>query len=190
MMPGPYSFSVFVRGYVRTNVRPSVWMCVHVPVTLRLRHLYQVEFCSFIVRYPTVGASVYCGHISSCCFFFQVFKKKSVYAKHSDKEGWANCVDQGQIEAEAVWSGSTLFAILSVLLETFKDNQRDLVKFYVNYLPSSNIFGNYGIILHKKRRIPTYPTWCFLTCYPKHTILFIWPFDGVPKKLLDERQTV
>ena len=32
MMPGAYSFSVFltfVRGYVRTNVRPSVRMCVH-----------------------------------------------------------------------------------------------------------------------------------------------------------------
>ena len=35
------------------------------PVRLRLRHLYQVELCSFIVRYPTVGASMYCGHISS-----------------------------------------------------------------------------------------------------------------------------
>ena len=35
------------------------------PVRLWLRHLYQVEFCSFVVRYPTAGASVYCGHISS-----------------------------------------------------------------------------------------------------------------------------
>ena len=25
------------------------------PVRLGLRHLYQVEFCSFIVTYPTVG---------------------------------------------------------------------------------------------------------------------------------------
>ena len=56
---------------MRTNVRPSVRMCirrlytVHDPVRLRLRHLYQVEFCSFIVRYPTAGASVYCGHIFS-----------------------------------------------------------------------------------------------------------------------------
>ena len=42
-------------------------VCTYVrdPVRLRLRHLYQVEFCSFIVRYPTAGASVYCGHISS-----------------------------------------------------------------------------------------------------------------------------
>ena len=48
---------------MRTNVRPSVQMCVHTyvhmyvhdPVRLRLRHLYQVEFCSFIVRYPTRG---------------------------------------------------------------------------------------------------------------------------------------
>ena len=51
------------------NVRLSVRMCVHTfirdPVRLRLRHLYQVEFCCFIVRYPTAGASVYCGHISS-----------------------------------------------------------------------------------------------------------------------------
>ena len=65
MMPGAYSVSVF-----RTNVRPSVRMCVHStyirdPVRRRLRHLYQVEFCSFIVRYPTAGASMCCGHISS-----------------------------------------------------------------------------------------------------------------------------
>ena len=54
MMPGAFSFSVFrtcVRGYVLTNVRPSVRMCVRTyvrtyvrdPVRLRLRHLYQVE---------------------------------------------------------------------------------------------------------------------------------------------------
>ena len=82
MMPGACSFLVFhtskVHGYMRTNVRPSVRMCIHTyvlkyvcdPVKLRLRHLYQVEFCSFIVRYPTAGASVYCGHISS---FFSKF---------------------------------------------------------------------------------------------------------------------
>ena len=48
-----------------------LYKCVYVcdPVRLRLRHLYQVEFCSFIVRYPTAGASVYCGHISSCFSF-------------------------------------------------------------------------------------------------------------------------
>ena len=34
---------------------------------------------------------------------------------------------------KAVWSGSTQFAILSVLLDTSKDIQTDLVKFYVNY---------------------------------------------------------
>ena len=33
----------------------------------------------------------------------------------------------------AVSSGSTLFAILSVLLDTSKDSKTDLVKFYVNY---------------------------------------------------------
>ena len=27
--------------------------------------MYQVEFYSFMVRYPTAGASVYCGHIFS-----------------------------------------------------------------------------------------------------------------------------
>ena len=120
-MPGAYSVSVFltfVRGYVRTNVRPSVRMCVHTYMILldlgykrylqpffgvvsvaqlvktldaavlgavaalvracmawartqakalrdRLRHLYQVEFCSFTARYPMAGASMYCGHISS-----------------------------------------------------------------------------------------------------------------------------
>ena len=42
----------------------------------------------------------------------------------------------------------TLFAILSVLLETSKESQTDLVKVYVNYVPSSNIFGYCGIILH------------------------------------------
>ena len=47
-MPGAYSFPVFrtcVRGYVRTNARPSVRMCVRTnvhtyvgdPVRLRLR---------------------------------------------------------------------------------------------------------------------------------------------------------
>ena len=35
------------------------------PVRLWLRHLYQVEICSFIVRFPTAEASVYCGHIFS-----------------------------------------------------------------------------------------------------------------------------
>ena len=71
MMPGAYSFSVF-----HTNVHPSVRMCarknIHIyvrdPVRLRLRHLYQVEFCSFIVRYLTAGASLYCGLISRCYF--------------------------------------------------------------------------------------------------------------------------
>ena len=61
MIQGAYSFFGFL--YVRTNVRPSVRMCVRTyvhtyerdPVRLRLRHLYQVEFCSFIVRYPTAG---------------------------------------------------------------------------------------------------------------------------------------
>ena len=52
---------------MHTNVHPSVrmWVRTYVhtyicdPVRLRLRHLYQVEFCSFIVRYPTEGASMY-----------------------------------------------------------------------------------------------------------------------------------
>ena len=66
MMPGAYSVSVFrscVQMYIHTYIRD--------PIRLRLRHLYQVEFCSFIVRYPTAGASVYSGRISSFVLFFQ-----------------------------------------------------------------------------------------------------------------------
>ena len=76
-MPGAYSFLGFrmcVRMYiflyecvyVRTYVRVPTY--IHDPVRLRLRHLYQVEFCSFKARYSTVGATVYCGHISSFLF--------------------------------------------------------------------------------------------------------------------------
>ena len=84
--------------------------------------------------------------------FFHVSSKENIYAKQSYKEGWANSVDPDQTAPkDAVWSGSTLFAILSVLLGTFKLNQTDLVKFYVNYVQSPNIFGNYGIVLHKKK---------------------------------------
>ena len=74
-MPGAYSFIVFhtcVLGYECTFVCTNVCTYVRDPVRLRLRHLYQVEFCSFIVSYPTAGASVYCGHIS-CLFFFLFF---------------------------------------------------------------------------------------------------------------------
>ena len=91
MMPGAYRFSVFrtcVRGYVRTNVRPSVRMCVRDPVRLWLRHLYQVEFCSFIVRYPTAGASVHCEHISS---LINYCLERNLYVKLKD---WmSNSVD-------------------------------------------------------------------------------------------------
>ena len=56
---GHIVFWYSVCGYVHTNVHPSVRMCVRKyirdPVRLRLSHLYQVEFCSFIVRYPTAG---------------------------------------------------------------------------------------------------------------------------------------
>ena len=56
-------------------------------------------------------------------FFFMFSQKKK--KKHSDTEGWANSVDPDQTAPKgAVWSGSTLFAILSVLLETFKENQK------------------------------------------------------------------
>ena len=59
-------------------------------------------------------------------------------AKHSDKKGWANSVDPDQTAPlEVVWSGSTLFAILSVLSETFKENQTDLIKFYVQLCAKS-----------------------------------------------------
>ena len=49
--------------YLCTYMYVHMYVCD--PVRLRLRHLYQVEFYSFIVRYPTAGASLYCGHISS-----------------------------------------------------------------------------------------------------------------------------
>ena len=72
MMPGAYTCSFSIRVYECTSFCTNVckYMYLHTyvrgdPVRLRLRHLYQVEFCSFIVRYPTAGASVYCGHISS-----------------------------------------------------------------------------------------------------------------------------
>ena len=58
---------------VCTNVCMYIHTYVYDPVRLRLRHLYQVEFCSFIVRYPTKGASVYCGHISSSYFFTKTY---------------------------------------------------------------------------------------------------------------------
>ena len=58
-----------MRTCIRMHVRlyEYVYICMYVrdPVRLRLRHLYQVEFCNFIVKYPAAGASVYCGHISS-----------------------------------------------------------------------------------------------------------------------------
>ena len=65
-------FHMCLRGYKCTSFCMNVCTFAHAyvrdPVRLRLRHLYQVKFCSFIVRYPTAGgggASVYCGHISS-----------------------------------------------------------------------------------------------------------------------------
>ena len=69
MMPGHIVFRFSIRAYECTSFCTNVCMYVYTyvcdPVRLRLRHLYQVEFRSFIVRYPTAGASVYCGHISS-----------------------------------------------------------------------------------------------------------------------------
>ena len=65
---------MWIGGYECTSFCTNVCtMYVRDPVRLRLRHLYQVEFCSFIVRYPTVGASMYCGHISNSCFLFVCF---------------------------------------------------------------------------------------------------------------------
>ena len=50
-----------------------------------------------------------------------------------NKKVWANSIDPAQTAPiAAVWSGSTLFAILSVLLDTAKD----FVKFYVFYSKS------------------------------------------------------
>ena len=89
---GAYSFSVFrtwVCAYecmpICTNVCTYVLTYVHDPVRLRLRHLYQVEFCSFIVRYPTVGASVYCGHISGFLFLPRVIQGCHGQGKKSGK---------------------------------------------------------------------------------------------------------
>ena len=56
---------MWVRAYKCTSVCTNVCTYLLDPVRLRLRQKYQVEFCSFIVRYPTAGASLYCGHISS-----------------------------------------------------------------------------------------------------------------------------
>ena len=85
MMPGAYSFLIFrmcVLGYMCTCkcmyilLYECVYICTYIhtyvpdPVRLRLRHLYQVEFGSFIVRYPTVGASVDTFLVSVCLFFF------------------------------------------------------------------------------------------------------------------------
>ena len=84
---GHIVFWFSVHRYVRMNVHPSVRMCVHKyihdPVRLRLRHLYQVEFCSFIVRYPTAGASVYCGHI--CSFFYHIWAWQSMECHHLNR---------------------------------------------------------------------------------------------------------
>ena len=41
--------------------------------------------------------------------------------------------------------GSTLFAILSVLLDTSKGSQTDLVNFLCELWCCPNIFGNYGV---------------------------------------------
>ena len=78
MMLGSYSFSVFhmwVSAYKCTSdsVCTNVRTYVHDPVKLGLRHLYQVDFCSFIFRCPTAGASIYCGHISSYFYFLSDF---------------------------------------------------------------------------------------------------------------------
>ena len=48
----------------------------------------------------------------------------------------------------AVWSGSVLFAILSLILIHISGSQMDLVNFYVNYGVESKYINNYGIILY------------------------------------------
>ena len=64
---------------MHTNVCSSVRMCVRMYVRDPIRHLYQVEFCSFIVRYPTAGASMYCVHISSS--FRSIVLRESLLSK-------------------------------------------------------------------------------------------------------------
>ena len=91
--PGAYNFSVFhtwVRAYECASFCTNVCTYVRDPVRLRLRHLYQVEFCSFIVRYPTAGAFVYCGHIYSFPNFPK--KKNQKKKKKQDLTFHANCL--------------------------------------------------------------------------------------------------
>ena len=59
---GAYSFFVFpytwVHAYECTSFSTNVCTYIRDPVRLRLRHLYQVEFCRLIVWYPTAGGTV------------------------------------------------------------------------------------------------------------------------------------
>ena len=73
MMLGAYSFSVFrmcVRGYVHTNVRPSVRMCVRTYVCTPVKAFVPGRILQFYSQVPHSGASLYCGHISSYSYFF------------------------------------------------------------------------------------------------------------------------
>ena len=77
------------------------------------KHLGQIKkICVFRVTLP------YLIFLVKSSNFYHVFSKKNIYTKHLDKEGWANSVDPDQTAPEAIWSQATLFAILSVLLET------------------------------------------------------------------------
>ena len=118
-----WSWIVFLLGtYVRQPLRPNKMICVF-KVTL--------SYLIFLVK-PSIFFFF---------FFFVFWKKKEVkiidvnginyYAKYPDKWVLTNCrLDPDQT---VLWSGSTLFAILSVLLDTSKGNQTGLVKYYVNY---------------------------------------------------------
>ena len=91
MMSGAYAYvGTCVCAYECRSFYMNVCKYIHVhtyvrdPVRLRLRHLYQVEFCSFIVRYPTAGASVYCEHVSSSIKIFRLlsyFSSMETYDK-------------------------------------------------------------------------------------------------------------
>ena len=90
------------------------WVCKKLTSIALYLFLGQIKKCVFRVTLP------YLIFLMKPSNFLRFLKKKS--AKHSDEKDWANSVDPDQTAPKgAVWSGSTLFAILSVLLETFKE---------------------------------------------------------------------
>ena len=73
------------------------------------------------------------------------------------------------------------FPILSVLLDISKGSRTNLLNFYVKYVAKfKNIFGNYGIIHHKKKWKKKNPYLSYLFCshiLPQAHFFLIWPKD-------------